>query len=140
MEPALRRAVPAAHADRVRFLGAISPHALAREYAWARLLVVPSVWKENFALAGLEAMAAATPVVASDLGGVKEWLRDGEHGLAVPPGDPRALAQAALRLLGDAPLAARLGETARRSAESMSMAGHAEALAALYRSCLRGPR
>ena len=119
MEPALRRAVPAAHADRVRFLGAISPHALAREYAGARLLVVPSIWKENFALAGLEAMAAATPVVASDLGGVKEWLRDGENGLAVPPGDPRALAQAALRLLGDATLAARMGETARRSAESM---------------------
>jgi glycosyltransferase involved in cell wall biosynthesis len=136
MKEALRRAVPAAHADRVQFLGTIPVPDLAREYATARAVLVPSVWKENFALVGPEAMAAATPVVASDLGGIREWLRHEENGLAVPPGDARALADASLRLLRDAELAARLGVEARRSAESMSMARHAEALATLYRSCL----
>lgn len=137
MEATLRRAVPAAYTDRVRFLGAIPVPDLAREYATARAVVVPSIWKENFALVGLEAMAAATPVVASDLGGVREWLRHEENGLAVPAGDARALAEASLRLLNNPAFAARLGQAARRTAESMSMARHAEALAALYRSCIR---
>ncbi len=72
--------------------------------------------------------------MASDLGGIREWLRHEENGLAVPAGDARALAEASLRLLRDPELAARMGAEARRTAESMSMARHAEALAALYRS------
>jgi glycosyltransferase involved in cell wall biosynthesis len=43
---------------------------------------------------------------------------DGETGLLVPPRDPRALADAVLRLLGDPALAGRLGEAARRRVES----------------------
>ncbi len=45
--------------DRVRFLGTIPPSDLAREYATARAVLVPSIWKENFALVGLEAMSSA---------------------------------------------------------------------------------
>ena len=136
MLPELRRAVPSALTERVRFLGTIPPSDLAREYATARAVLVPSIWKENFALVGLEAMSSGTPVIASDLGGIREWLRHEENGLAVPAGDARALAEASLRLLRDPELAARLGAEGRRTAESMSMARHAEALATLYRSCL----
>jgi glycosyltransferase involved in cell wall biosynthesis len=57
----------------------------------------------------LEAMAAGLPVVASDVGGVREQVADGATGLLVPPGDPDALAGALERLLADPDLRRRLG-------------------------------
>jgi glycosyltransferase involved in cell wall biosynthesis len=66
----------------------------------------------------LEAMAAGRPVVATRVGGNPEVVVDGETGLLVPPREPRALADAVLRLLRDPALAGRLGEAARRRVES----------------------
>ncbi|HWQ12454.1 MAG TPA: glycosyltransferase, partial [Roseiflexaceae bacterium] len=57
----------------------------------------------------LELMAAGLPVVASRVGQAAEYIEDGRSGLLVPPGDPGSLARAALALLGDAGLRARLG-------------------------------
>ena len=57
----------------------------------------------------LEAMAAGLPVVATDVGGVRELVADGETGLLVPAGDPARLAEALRRLLEDPALRRRLG-------------------------------
>lgn len=81
--------------------------------ARARVLALPSLAAESFGLAGVEALAAGTPVVAFAQGGVLQWLRDGENGLAVPPFDIAAFAAALARLLDDAALAARLGAAGR---------------------------
>jgi glycosyltransferase involved in cell wall biosynthesis len=118
--------------ERIHFLGRVPPEHMAKLYRRARVVVVPSVWKENFGLVGPEAMVHGTPVVAGDRGGIREWLRDGENGLAVPPGDVSALAEAMTRLLGDAELAARLGAGARMTAEAFAMPEHARKLAAIY--------
>jgi glycosyltransferase involved in cell wall biosynthesis len=64
----------------------------------------------------LEAMAAGLPVVASDVGGVSEFVEDGETGLLVPPGDPAALAAAIERMLLDPELRRHLGAAGRRRA------------------------
>ncbi|HSL84433.1 MAG TPA: glycosyltransferase, partial [Thermoanaerobaculia bacterium] len=61
----------------------------------------------------LEAAARELPVVATGVGAVAEAVLDGETGLLVAPGDPRALAEALDRLLGDAPLRERLGRAGR---------------------------
>jgi len=61
----------------------------------------------------LELMAAGLPIVAGRVGQVGEYIEDGRSGLLVPPSDPAALAQAALVLLHDASLRARLGRAAR---------------------------
>src|SRR4029450_5279563 len=57
---------------------------------------------EGFPNSLVEAMAAGRPIVATDVGGVRDAVRDGENGLLVPPGDSTAFAAALRRLLADA--------------------------------------
>ena len=70
---------------------------------------------EGSPLALIEAMWWSRPIVATSVGGIPEMIADGESGLLVPPKSPERLADAILRLLGDATLRARLG-TARARA------------------------
>jgi glycosyltransferase involved in cell wall biosynthesis len=97
------------------------PHEAVR-LAWERctLGVVPSVWREPFGLVALEAMAAARPVVASDIGGLSEIVAPGETGLLVAPGDAVQLTDAIARLLDDPALRARMGRAARERVELFS--------------------
>jgi glycosyltransferase involved in cell wall biosynthesis len=64
----------------------------------------------------LNAMALGKAVIVTDVAGVRDYIRDGETGLIVPPEDPRSLADALRRLLGDPDYAARLGAAARHDA------------------------
>ena len=77
------------------------------------IVVVPSHW-EGFGLIAAEAMAAGTPVIATKASSLPEIVRDGIDGLLIPPRDPRALASAILRLLGDPALAVRLARAGRK--------------------------
>ncbi|WP_371152068.1 glycogen synthase [Buchananella felis] len=96
----------------------------------ANVFVTPSVY-EPLGIVNLEAMAVHLPVVGTATGGIPEVIADGETGLLVPieqvqdgtgtPVDPAAfeadLADALVRVLDDAPLAAAMGEAGRRRAE-----------------------
>lgn len=89
----------------------VAPRAALRDtYRAADVLVFPSEWEEPFGLVPLEAMACATPVVATRTGGSAEFLDDGVNCLAVPPGDHAAIAAAIERLAADASLRDRLVE------------------------------
>jgi glycosyltransferase involved in cell wall biosynthesis len=96
--------------ERVVFLGALAPEALSAYYRRASCLVFPSRAPETFGLVGIEAMGHGTPVIASTVGGVGEWLIHGRTGLGVPPNDPGALAAAIDRLLGNPSLRSDLGQ------------------------------
>jgi glycosyltransferase involved in cell wall biosynthesis len=69
--------------------------------------------RDGIPVALMEAMAAGCAVVSCPVSGVPELIRDGEHGLLVPPHDPEALAAALLRLLGDATLRRNFAAQAR---------------------------
>ncbi len=84
---------------------------------------------EGYSMALLEACAAALPMIATDVGGNREIVRDGQTGLLVPAQDAPALAAALDRLLGDATLAAGLGHAARAWVERQ---GSLQAMAARY--------
>lgn len=89
------------------------PHRLAIEALRRSLFaVVPSILPETFGLAALETAAVGKPIVASDVGGLRDIVVDCETGLLVPPGDREALASALRRLLADEGLRARMGEAA----------------------------
>lgn len=79
--------------QRVRFQGWTTAERVHEQYQQSFCLVMPSLWAEPFGLVGLEACANGTPVVAFDVGGISEWLKDGENGFLVPYLDETALAE-----------------------------------------------
>lgn len=97
------------------------PHRLAIEALRRSLFTVaPSLWPEPFGLVALEAAAAGKPIVASEIGGLRDIVVDGETGLLVPPEDRPALVAAMQRLSGDTELRQRLGAAAQARAGTFS--------------------
>jgi glycosyltransferase involved in cell wall biosynthesis len=114
LEPALKaRVLELGIADAVTFLGHVSPIQAAIERA--AVVVVPSMG-EGFGMVALEAMERGRPVIAAEIGGLGELVRDGETGLLVPAGDAEPLRAAIVRLAGDLELARQMGDAGRRRA------------------------
>jgi phosphatidylinositol alpha-mannosyltransferase len=102
--------------DGIDGLGFLSQERLTEELLSAKAMAAPSLGGESFGMVLTRAFAAATPVVASDIEGYRDVMSP-ETGLMVPPGDPRALADAIVELLADEHRRCRLGLAARRIAE-----------------------
>jgi D-inositol-3-phosphate glycosyltransferase len=102
--------------ERVSFAGS-RPQEDLRHYYGAADVAVSVPHYEPFGMTPLEAMACATPVVGSRVGGIKTSVADGETGYLVPPRKPEALAGRVLRLLSDPALQFRVGRAARRRIE-----------------------
>jgi glycosyltransferase involved in cell wall biosynthesis len=106
----------------VHVTGAL-PHPLAIEALRRSLFTVaPSLWPEPFGIVALEASAAGKPVVASNIGGLRDIVVDGETGLLIPPDDRVALVEAMRRLIDDDGLRERLGAAAAARAQTFSPA------------------
>ncbi|RKH60513.1 glycosyltransferase family 4 protein [Corallococcus aberystwythensis] len=119
---------------RVSFLGSMAPESLSALYRRAACVVFPSRAPETFGLVGVEAMAHGTPVIASRVGGVGEWLTD-ETGLGVRPNDPLELAAAIDGMLAGPDPRRRLGENALRAyQEHFTPERHVTRLLALLES------
>jgi colanic acid/amylovoran biosynthesis glycosyltransferase len=116
---ALTRAIAEAGLEaRVELAGLLPRADVAARLRSAHTVVAPSVptaegKREGIPVVLMEAMASGVPVVASGLSGIPELVEDGVSGLLVPPGDPRALAQALRRLHGDPELRERLAGAGR---------------------------
>ena len=92
--------------ERVRMQGSLSHDEIVPALRAARVLVMPSVVtaegaEEGFGLVAVEAMGCGCAVVASDLAGIRDAVRDGDTGLLARPGDAQDLAQKISTLLGD---------------------------------------
>jgi glycosyltransferase involved in cell wall biosynthesis len=122
----------------IEFTGWLHPDEVQRRYQQARVVVVPSIWPEPFGVVGVEALKYGKPVVAFDVGGVSEWLRDGYNGFLIAPKDISGLAAAITRVLMDSDLAEQMGRRARALAvEQFNIERHAEQLLQIYQqSCI----
>ena len=78
----------------VTMLGALGQAAVRAEMQRAQVLVLPSIWYENFPLTLVEAYASGLPVIASRIGALAELVEHGETGLLFEPGDAHGLADA----------------------------------------------
>ena len=95
--------------DNVEFMGRFDNARLSEVYADLDVLVVPSVWVENSPITIHEAWLTHTPVVARDIGGMAEYVRDGVDGLHFHVGDPDDLARVLRRLTDEPGLLEQLG-------------------------------
>ncbi len=120
MRAACERYVQQHQLEDVVFTGLVPYEELPRYYKTADVFCAPNTGHESFGIVLLEAMAAGTPIVASDIGGFADVLEDGEEGLLVPPRDADALAAAADRLLSDAALREQMGGAGTLRAEHYS--------------------
>jgi phosphatidylinositol alpha-mannosyltransferase len=115
-----RRYVATRRLQGVEFLGRVSDEEKAQLFRTADVYVSPATGGESFGIVLLEAMAAGTPIVASDIHGYKGVLRRGREGLLVPPREPKELALAIARLLRDDDLRTEMGEAGVARAQEFS--------------------
>jgi glycosyltransferase involved in cell wall biosynthesis len=120
LRPELERLVRASPA-RVVLTGGMPRDRVAEALVAADVVVVPSVVDNRGRVdattsTALEALASGRPLIATDVGGIPEVVRDGENGLLVPEKDPAALAAAIERLRADSELRERLSRNAREFA------------------------
>jgi glycosyltransferase involved in cell wall biosynthesis len=112
----------------------------ASVFAALDVAVVPSVQPEPFGCVVIEAMAAGTPVVGSNNGGIAEQIEDGVSGILFAPGSAQDLAQALDRLLTDAEYRQRTSEEGRRRVRNaFSLESTYLSMAALFEELTRAP-
>lgn len=128
--------------EHVVFAGHVPWDQTPAALASADVLVVPSVLDEAGNVDGLpnvllESMASGCAIVASEVAGIPEVIKDGENGLLVPQRDEQALADAICTLLSDPLMRQRLGHAARATAvNGLSWAHTADRVARILESCL----
>ena len=122
--------------QRIEWLGRISDAEKIDRLRRASLFCAPSLRGESFGIVLLEAMAAGTPVVSTDIDGYRNVATDGENALLVEPGNPQALASAMSRIIADPRLATRLTAAGRIHAQSYSLDALADHYVVLYERAL----
>jgi len=121
---------------RVEWLGRLDDEQVARRLRGADVFCAPSLHGESFGVVLLEAMAAQTPIVASDLPGYRNVARAGHDALLVPPDDAPALANALIDVLERPSLAESLVASGEARAAEFSMDLLAERYLELYEDAI----
>ncbi|HET9690655.1 MAG TPA: glycosyltransferase family 4 protein [Acidimicrobiales bacterium] len=117
---------------RVEWLGTVADGEKVARLRAADVLCAPSLGGESFGVVLLEALAAGTPVVASDLDGYRNAVRPGVDAVMVPPGDPVALARGLEEIAAGGPRVAAMVRSGRARAEAFSMGRLARGYLELY--------
>ncbi len=110
-------------ASSIHFTGWVKHAGLNRYYQASSIVVIPSVWPENFPTVCSEAMSAGRPVIGTRVGGIPEMIDDGVNGYHVDPASPEQIAEKVLLLFANAALLQEFGRNARSKAET----GHSKA-------------
>jgi L-malate glycosyltransferase len=122
--------------ERIHFLGKVDEHGkMVPFYQEASVFVLPSL-NEGMSNAMLEALAAGLPILATDTGGTRELVQDGENGFILKMKDSADIAQKLEKLINNPELCKRMGENSREKALEMSWETVAEKYYKLYEKIL----
>ncbi|QGZ40601.1 glycosyltransferase involved in cell wall biosynthesis [Pseudoduganella flava] len=121
--------------DAVTFTGRVDNAGMAALYRNADAMLNCSL-VDNMPNSVLEALACGVPVVSTNVGGVPYFVEDGRTALLVPPGAPRAMADAVLRLASDPALAAALRSAGLRQVQQYTWSSVRPRLLAVYQQVL----
>jgi phosphatidylinositol alpha-mannosyltransferase len=119
-------------AARIDAIGKVSDEELWQRLGEADVLCAPSLAGESFGMVLIEAFAAGTPVIASQIAGYRDVVSDGVDGMLVPPADPQALAEELQRFWLEPERRLAMGDAGRRSAERYAWPRIADEVTATY--------
>jgi phosphatidylinositol alpha-mannosyltransferase len=123
----------------VRRLGKVDEAEKQRVLEQADVLCAPSLGAESFGMVLTEAFAAGTPVVASDIAGYRDVVRDGIDGVLVPPGDAQALAEALRDLYEEPERRAQMARAAAADVERFAWPRVAAEVMTAYEDAIATP-
>jgi glycosyltransferase involved in cell wall biosynthesis len=118
--------------DVVDFRGWLKPSEVDECRAASEVVVIPSLWPEILGMVGIEAMAAGRPVIASNGGGIPEYVIDGVTGRLVPRHNPQALADALVEVLSDSAISEKMSEAALDHAERFRLDAFIDKVESVY--------
>ena len=124
---------------RATFTGIVSDELLSKYYSEAGIFVLPSITRESFGLVILEAMSYGKPVIATDIPGPNEIVKDGFNGILVPPKKAYALTEAVETLITDSKLFKSLSINAKKTAENYSWSKVGDRYEDVYRQAVEKP-
>ncbi len=124
----------------VRALGKVDDECKRRELQAADVLCAPSLGGESFGMVLTEAFASQTPVIASDIAGYRDVVRDGIDGILLPPGDPQAIADALFSLWLDPARLATLASGAAADVERFAWPRVVAQVVEAYEDAIATPR
>lgn len=105
----------------VTFLGHLDRDQVSKQYQNCSVLIMPSIWPETFGKVGIEAMIAGKPVIATNVGGVCDWLNDGVNGFLIEPNNPTQIAEKVTIILNDKTLYKKMSSSAKTTSRKFSM-------------------
>ncbi len=117
------------------FKGKLPPDKIQHELKNAKILVLPAVEGEGLPNVILEAMALGIPVIATDLAGIPDIVKDGKNGFVVRPRDVKSLRDKILLLLDNEKLYKKLSINAKKTALRFSWENILNKLEEIYREC-----
>ena len=123
----------------VRILGKVDDETKRRELEEADVLCAPSLGGESFGMVLTEAFAAGTPVVASNIAGYRDVVRDGVDGVLVPAADARALAEALRDLWEEPERRARMAQAAAEDVKRFAWSRVADEVMEAYKEAIATP-
>ena len=121
----------------VRLLGWVNEKQRADVLAAAEVFVLPS-YNEALPMAMLEAMAAALPVISTPVGGIAEFVTDGDEGYLISPGDVEMLSRAMEQLIASPARRRAMGERARDRIRPLNLKHYGQQLTSIYTALLEG--
>ncbi len=99
--------------NKVKFVGEITHENLPQYYAFSDIFVLPTLAKEGLPWTVIEAMSCGKPVIASEIGGIPQMIKDGINGLLVEPGNVKKLTEKISFLLDNKETREKLSKNAR---------------------------
>ncbi|MCX5696366.1 MAG: glycosyltransferase family 4 protein [Candidatus Omnitrophica bacterium] len=106
-------------------------------YAAADVLVVPSIWYEVFGRVIVEAFSAGLPVISSDIGGMRELVKDGFNGFLFEPGNIEQLKESLLRIIADEQVLKKLSDNAYASRKEYEFSECVDKFIEIYKEAIR---
>jgi len=119
--------------NNVKIIGWIESKKLKKYYEYASVIVIPSIWPENFPTVCNEAMSVGRPVIGTNVGGVPEIIDDKKNGFLVQPKNSREISDKILYLFSHENVLEEMSKNARKKAELFGIEKHVADLENIYK-------